>query len=85
MICRRAAYFIDSGMTEYYQKTCDWNSTSLKTKNLCNKLCKIHYTHTHTKKTFFMVYVETYDCYENIKIKLWSTVSILKPWHCRNF
>ena len=26
----------------------------------------------------------TCDCYENIKIKLWSSISILKPWH-RNF
>ena len=22
-----------------------------------------------------------YDCYENIKIKVGSTISILKPWH----
>ena len=27
----------------------------------------------------------TYDCYENIKIKLWSTISILKPWHINIF
>ena len=27
-----------------------------------------------------MVYVGTCDCYDNIKIKLWSTISILKPW-----
>ena len=32
-----------------------------------------------------MFYVGTYDCYENIKIKLECTISILKPWHCRNF
>ena len=32
-----------------------------------------------------MVYVGTYDCYENtkieLKIKVWSTISILKAWH----
>ena len=28
-----------------------------------------------------MVYVGKCACYENIKIKLWSTISILKPWH----
>ena len=32
-----------------------------------------------------MVYDGTYDCYENIKIKLWSTISILKPWHIEIF
>ena len=36
---------------------------------------------TLRKKSLLMVYVGTYDCYENIKIKLWSTISILKPWH----
>ena len=28
-----------------------------------------------------MVYVGTHDCYENINIKLWSTISKLKPRH----
>ena len=37
------------------------------------------------KKPFLMVYIGTYDCYENIKIKLWSTISILKPWHVETF
>ena len=32
-----------------------------------------------------MVYIGTHDCYENIKLKLWSTVSILKAWPCRDF
>ena len=32
-----------------------------------------------------MVYVGTCDCYENIKIKLWSTISILEPWRVRIF
>ena len=36
---------------------------------------------TLRKKSLLMVYVGTYDCYKNIKIKLWSTISILKPWH----
>ena len=33
----------------------------------------------YAKKSFIMVYVGTYDCYENIKIKFWSTISLLKP------
>ena len=32
-----------------------------------------------------MIYVGMYDCYENIKKSLWSTVSILKPWHVEIF
>ena len=32
-----------------------------------------------------MVYVGAYDCYENIIIKLWSTISTLKAWYCSNF
>ena len=35
--------------------------------------------------TMLKNHVETYDCYENIKIKFWSTISMLKPWQCRNF
>ena len=31
-----------------------------------------------------MLYVGAYDCCENIKIKLSSTINILKPWHGRN-
>ena len=33
------------------------------------------------KKSFLVVYVGTCDCYENIKTKLWSTISKLKPRH----
>ena len=33
MLCRRATYFTDSEMIEYYQKMCGWNSKSAKTKN----------------------------------------------------
>ena len=33
IICRRATYFTDLVMTEYYQKMCDGNSKSLKNKN----------------------------------------------------
>ena len=39
----------------------------------------------YAKTIFLMVYVGTYDCYENIKIKFWSTISILKPGNFRNF
>ena len=31
MICRRATYFTDLEMIEYFQKTCGWNSQSPKT------------------------------------------------------
>ena len=33
LIFRRATYFRDSEMIEYYQKMCNWNSKSTKTKN----------------------------------------------------
>ena len=66
MICKRATYFKDSEMIEYYQKTCGLKSKSRKTENYVKKLRQIHYA----EKTFLMVYVATYDCYENIKIKL---------------
>ena len=42
------------------------------------KLHQIHYA----KKSFIMVYVGTYDCCKNIKMKFWSTITLLKPWHC---
>ena len=80
MICRRATYFTDSEMIEYYQNMCNWNSKSRKTRN-CDKLHQIHYA----RKQFLIIYVGMYNCYENVKINLWSKFSILKPWHCRNF
>ena len=46
---------------------------------LSNKLRQIHYA----KKSFLLVYFGTCDCYENIKVKLWSTISRLKPWHVK--
>ena len=69
-------YFTYLEMIKYYQKTCGWNR-SLRKLKICNKLSQIHYA----KKSFLMVYVGTCDCYENIKIKLWSSISILKAWH----
>ena len=63
-------------MTEYYQKTCDWNSKSMKTENYIINYAR----YTTLKKSFLMVCLGMYDCYENIKIKLWSTIVILKPW-----
>ena len=33
MICRRLTCFRDLEIIEYYQKTCNWNSTSTKIKN----------------------------------------------------
>ena len=67
MICRRATYFTDSEIIENFQKTCGWNSKSMKT---------IKYVRNYTRYT--MLKVVSYGL-------CWSTVSILKPWHCRNF
>ena len=77
MICKRVTYFTDLEIIEYYLKMCGWNSKSLKTKNYVTNYAR----YATLKKSFLMVYIGTYDCYENIKTKLWSTISILKPWH----
>ena len=61
MICRRVTYFTDSEIIEYYQKTCSWNSKPAKTKNYITNYAR----YTMLKKSFLMVYVGTYDCYEN--------------------
>ena len=68
MISRRATYITDSEMIEYYKKLYGWNSKFMKTKIMIK-----HYA----KKSFLMVYLGMYDCYDNIKVKLWSTISIL--------
>ena len=60
-----------------WQKTCSWNSKSPKTKKYTTNYTR----YTMLKKLFLMIYVGTYDCYENIKTKIRSTISILKPWH----
>ena len=77
--CRRTTYFTDLKMLEYYQKIYSWNSKSTKTKNNVT-----YYTrYTMLKKSFLMVYVGTYDCYENIKIKHWfleELFRILGKW-----
>ena len=79
MICRRVRYFTDSEMIVYYQKGVAEIASlwKLKTKNYAR--CTI------LQKLFLMIYIGTCECYENIRIKLWSTISILKPWHCRSF
>ena len=64
MICRTTICFTDSEMIEYYKKKRLAEIASLQTQKIHNRLCQIHYT----KKTSFMVYIGTYDCYENIKI-----------------
>ena len=46
----------------------------LQNQKLNKELHQIHYA----KKSFLMVYVGMYDCYEYIKIKHWSTITILK-------
>ena len=56
---------------------------STKSKNYVKIYAR--YKHCAKKHVCWMVYVGTYDCYENIKIKFWSRISLLKLWHCRNF
>ena len=76
-ICKRATYFTDLEMIEYYQKMRGWNSKSPKTKSYVTNYAR----YTMLKKSFLMVYNGMYDCYENIKTKLWLTITILKPWY----
>ena len=65
MICKKATYFTDLEMIEYYQKM--YTRNSIKCMKAKNCLHQIHYA-----KKFLMFYVKlTYDVlYENIKIKL---------------
>ena len=70
MIWRRVIYFADSEMIEYYQKRCGRNSKTTKLKIISYGLC-------------WGIWL--YDCYQNIKINIWSTISILNLWHCTNF
>ena len=53
MICRRATDFTDLEMIEYYPKCVRLN--------MHGKICTL-------KKSFFMVYAESYDCHENQNI-----------------
>ena len=62
-------------MTEYNQKTWGWNSESIKTKNYVRNYAR----YSTLKKSFLVVYIGTYGCYENYNI------SILKLWHYKNF
>ena len=76
MICRRVTYFADL----------KWLNTTKKREAEIASLRKLKamwqiMPDRLLKKSFLMVYVGIYDCYENIKMKLWSTISILKPWH----
>ena len=66
------------GNNRILPKTCSWNSKSSKTKDYVRNYAR------YTKlKSFLLVYVGTYDCYENIK-KNSDLQLILKPWHWRN-
>ena len=80
MICRSGDIFYRFGNDQILSKMCGWNKTLWK-----QKTTKQIMPDTLHKKPFLMVYIGTYDCYENIKIKLWSTISILKPWHVEIF
>ena len=61
-------------MMEYYQKTCGRNSKSTKTKNYVTN----HARYTMLKN-HFLLFTLGRMTYENIKIKLGSKISILKP------
>ena len=73
MICRRATYFADSEMIEYFQQVCGWNSKSTHTKNYIR-----NYARYNTLKNNFLWFMLVNMIYENIKIKLWSRISTLK-------
>ena len=53
MIYRRVTYFIDLEMIEYYQKTCGWNSKSMKTKNYIRNYAR--YTMLKNHLLWFML------------------------------
>ena len=78
MKCRRATYFTDLGMIKYYQKTCGWKSK--KTKKYIR-----NYDRYTTLKNHFLCFtlgnIALFKEYWN----LWSTISLLKPWHCIDF
>ena len=80
MICTRATYYTDLEMIEHYQKTCDWNSKSTKTKNYVT-----NYSRYTMLKIFLWLTLGRITVMRISKKKLWSTISILKPWHCRKF
>ena len=64
-------YFTDLEMIEYCQK-CVAEIASLQKLKLSEKSCQILYT----KKMISYGLCTVWDCYDNIKIKLWSRISI---------
>ena len=72
---RRATYFTDSEMIEYYQKPRGWNSKPTKTKN-----CVTNYTGHAKLKNHFLWFI-----LECMAVKTMICNSILKLWHCRNY
>ena len=65
MICTTATCFADSEMIKYYQKTCDLNSESMKTKNYVKNYAR--YNTLENNSLWFTLGSLTY---ENIKINL---------------
>ena len=63
MICRKAIYFIDSEMTEYYKKSAVEMASIQKMKTRY----KITPDALCYKKSVLMAYVGMYGCHENIK------------------
>ena len=64
MICRRATYFTDSEILHVAEIASQWRlKTYLKNHTGCTML-----------KNHFLWFILEHDCYENIKIKLWSGI-----------
>ena len=83
MICRRATYFTDLEMIEYYQKTCGWNSKSVKTKkyvknytrytmlktnSLCFTIGSIYGTVTRTSQSLINHSVNMHEHHDTVEI-----------------
>ena len=61
MICSRVTYFTDSEIIKYYPKYVRLKWQVFENQNLRKKLRQMHYA----KKSCFMIYAGSYDCYEN--------------------
>ena len=74
MICKSSNIFYRFGNDRILPKICSWNGSLQKLKT-------VNYARYTALKNHFLWFME----YENVKIKLWSTISILKPWHVEIF
>ena len=76
MICRSSDIFYRFGNDRILPKNVRLKQKSMKTKN-----CVLNQARYTKEKNHFLWFTLERVTYENIKIKLWSTNSILKPWH----